>query len=156
MSTISSTINSLSSSTAFDLMGLSGREMTEKKKVRISRGISLVWAAVLMGVAMLFRDTRSPLVELALGIASITSGGMLGIFVMGIAKKDFNEKAALAGVMVSIVSVGTVAALNSLGILSLFWPWFVPLGFCVSLSAGFAADTIAGVMRRGLRSSSKS
>lgn len=148
MSTLASTINSLSSSTAFDLMGLSEREMPEKKKVRISRFISLAWAVVLTGVSLLFTDTRSPLVELALGIASVTSGGMLGIFIMGIVKKDFIEKAALAGVMVSIGAVGSVAVLNALRMMTLFWPWFVPMGFCISLCAGFAADVVMRALRR--------
>ncbi len=150
MSTLSSTINSLSSSTAFDILGLGKREMPEKKKVRISRALSLGWAAALMAIATLFTDSRNPLVELTLGIASITSGGMLGIFLLGALTERFSEGAALSGVLAGIAAVTAISVMNLSGILSIFWPWYVPIGFAVSIIVGVAVNCIiAAVRRRG-------
>ncbi|MBN1531153.1 MAG: sodium:solute symporter [Spirochaetes bacterium] len=149
MSTLSSTINSLSSSTAYDLLGLGEREMPEKRKVLLSRLISLGWAAAMVAVAMMFRDSRSPLVEITLGIASITSGGMLGIFLLGALTERFSEGAALTGVIVSVATVAAVTVLNVLGVISIFWPWFVPIGFTVSIAVSLAADGAYRLAARG-------
>jgi solute:Na+ symporter, SSS family len=139
MSTISSSINSISSSTAMDLLMLSGREMPEKRKVALSRLISLVWTCVMMLIAMFLRDTKSPLVELGLSIASITYGGMLGIFIQGVLFERFSDRAALGGVLASIVSVLAISAA-----FNVFWPWYVPIGFAVSFLVGLALDRAMG------------
>lgn len=131
MSTISSSINSISSSTAMDLLLISRREMPEKRKVMLSRLISFGWTCVMMLIAVFLKDTRSPLVELGLSIASITYGGMLGIFIQGALFEKFSDRAALGGVAASIVTVLVISFA-----FEVFWPWFVPIGFAVSLVAG--------------------
>ena len=131
MSTISSSINSISSSTAMDLLMISRRDIPEKRKVQLSRVISFVWTLVMMLIAVFLKDTKSPLVELGLSIASITYGGMLGIFLQGALFKKFSDRAALAGVVASIASVLAISAA-----FKVFWPWFVPVGFAVSFLTG--------------------
>ena len=71
MSTLSSSINSLSSSTAVDLLGIDRWVVSEKRKVGISRMISLFWALAIVGMAILMRNTTNPLVEVGLSIASV-------------------------------------------------------------------------------------
>ena len=140
MSTISASINSISSSTAMDILRLSEKNIPARRKLLISRGISLGWACVMMGIAFLLQNSRSPLVELGLSIASITYGGMLGIFIQGALSDRFSDRAALAGVMASIIAVLAVFLLCDL-----FWPWFVPLGFSVSL---LVASVLNRLMKR--------
>ncbi|MBN1496942.1 MAG: sodium:solute symporter [Spirochaetes bacterium] len=140
MSTISASINSISSSTAMDILRLSEKNIPARRKLLISRAISLAWACVMMGIAFLLQNSRSPLVELGLSIASITYGGMLGIFVQGALSDRFSDRAALAGVMASIAAVLAVFLLCDL-----FWPWFVPLGFGVSL---LVASVLNRLMKR--------
>ncbi len=135
MSTISASINSISSSTAMDILLISRWNISDRKKLMISRGISFGWACAIMGIAMLLRDTKSPLVELGLSIASITYGGMLGIFLQGALFEQFNDRAALTGVVASIVSVLSISIT-----LNVFWPWFVPIGFTVSFTVGSALN----------------
>ncbi len=81
MSTLSSSINSLSSSTALDLLRLDERSMPERKKVAVARGIALFWTLAIIAVSILFHDSNNPLVEVGLSIASVTYGGVLGIFI---------------------------------------------------------------------------
>ncbi|MBN2079580.1 MAG: sodium/solute symporter [Spirochaetes bacterium] len=137
MSTISSSINSISSSTALDILMLSRRDLPEKRKVLVSRLISLAWTFVLMGLAMAVRNTTSSLVELGLSIASITYGGMLGIFVQGALFRRIGDRAALSGVVVSIAAVFAISVVTPL-----FWPWYVPIGFVIAFGTGTAVHLL--------------
>ena len=142
MSTLSSSINSLSSSTALDILSISHKEYSEDRKIRLSRIISLVWTLVIIAVSVFIQDTGSPLVELGLAITSLTSGAMLGIFLQGVLFRGFSDKAALAGVVLSIAVVITVGKFADL-----FWPWYVPLGLCVSLISGVTINKLISVIR---------
>ena len=137
MSTISSSINAISSSTVMDILRLPEKNISNGRKLLISRVISLVWCCVMMGIAILLQNSKSPLVELGLSIASITYGGMLGIFIQGALSDDFSDRAALAGVMASIAAVLAVFLLCDV-----FWPWFVPIGFGVSLLVAAALNMV--------------
>ncbi len=104
MSSLSSTINSLSSSTCYDLLEIDRREgMTEEKKLVLSRRVSLAWTMVIIVVSMSFNYTTGALVEVGLSIASVTYGGMMGMFFLGRLKRDFNEWAALGGMTAGII-----------------------------------------------------
>jgi Na+/proline symporter len=135
MSTLGSTINSLSSSTVFDILGLAGKNISEQRKVTISRWVSALWTCVIIAVSMAFKDTPGALVEIGLSIASITYGSMMGIFVMGRYFKGMRDSAALVGVFVSI-AVMCVVALTS----ALFWLWYVAAGFFVALAAALLVN----------------
>ncbi len=129
MSTLSSSVNSLSSSTVIDFLGLREKHISAAKKVALSRGVSLLWTVVIIGISMLFKDSKNPLVEIGLSIASITYGGMLGIFLTGRFIKGVSDFSALAGVFVSIAVMGVIAFTTTL-----FWLWYVALGFVIAVS----------------------
>lgn len=134
MSTLASSINSLSSSTAMDLLRIGERDLPEKRKMALSRGISAFWCVALIAVSMLFSDTKNPLVEIGLSITSIAYGAMMGIFVLGRFFRGMSDTAALFGVLVSVVVMSAIALSGSL-----FWLWFVVVGFAISFAASFAA-----------------
>ncbi|MCP4132292.1 MAG: sodium/solute symporter [bacterium] len=156
MSTLSSSINSLSASTAIDILGITGKDYSDRKKLFLSRIIALTWTLVIIAISSLLSDNKSPLVELGLTIASITYGGMLGIFILGRFSKTFNETAALIGVLAGIVVIVRIMMplpqgqdLNSMWFwveflisldIKIFWPWFVPIGCVVSLLVGMFAN----------------
>jgi Na+/proline symporter len=135
MSSLSSSINSLSASTVLDILRLQDRDMTEKRRMKISRVVTVIWSAALVLVATLIHDSTSPLIELGLGITSLLYGGILGIFIQARYMKNFSDRAALTGVFVSIAGVVAISKY-----LAVFWPWYVPLGLLISLSAGFAVN----------------
>ena len=130
MSTLSSSINSLSSSTAVDLFGIGERGLSDRKQVALSRLFSIVWAGVIVGVSLLLRNTTSPLVEVGLSIASVTFGGMTGIFLLGRFFEGLDSRAAISGVMISI-AVNVFVVFGT----SIFWLWTVVIGCAVSFGS---------------------
>jgi SSS family solute:Na+ symporter len=127
MSTLSSSINSLSSSTTVDLLEIDRKNYSDGKKVGISRLVSFFWAMMIVGISVLLKNTKNPLVEVGLSIASVTYGGMLGIFLMGRFFQTFQDKAAIVGVLVSIAVNIFIAAFTPV-----FWLWYVVVGCAVS------------------------
>lgn len=137
MSSLSSSINSLASSTSHDIMNLTARYDSESRRLKVSRIISLVWTILLVGIACMFQNTRSPLVEIGLGIASVTYGGMLSIFMQGRFFKKFSDSAAITGLVAGTAAIAAISVF-----MNVFWPWYVPAGFAVSFLSGAAINYI--------------
>ena len=95
MSTLSSSINALASSSHLDFLRYFKLKNVDTSNIKTSRILSLLWGVVLSGVALFFRNPSNPIVELGLAIASYTYGGMLGIFLLSLLRKDIKENIAL-------------------------------------------------------------
>ncbi len=95
ISTIAGSINSMASSSVYDLFYPDVNRLESKKELIISRGFSVLWAALLVGSAMFFTLSSSTVIELALGIASFTYGALLGLFLLGLWQKKGSEKGGL-------------------------------------------------------------
>jgi solute:Na+ symporter, SSS family len=103
MSTISSSLNSLASSTMFDLYErITKRIVAQERALTISRVLTFIWGLVFMVFANLFEDTTNPVVELGLEIASFTYGGLLGAFLLGLVSRRANQADALIAFFVTI------------------------------------------------------
>lgn len=107
MGTLSSAISSLASSTYLDLFKSAFKEIASnpKKEIFWSRVFTLIWGFVLIGGAMLFRDSKNPVVELGLSIASFTYGGLLGTFLLGLFFKYLKQIDALIGFISGILGM---------------------------------------------------
>lgn len=137
MSTLSSSINSLSSSTAFDLLEIDKRNVTDLQKVKFSKLIAFFWLIIIIIVSILFNYTSKPLVEIALKIASITYGGMIGMFLMGRFFQNFSEVAAIIGLITSLlVNIYILTGTE------VFWLWYVTIGFFVSFIVGIIGNKL--------------
>ena len=85
MSTLSSSLNALAGTTVLDVVErLRGRRPDAGAALRLSRILTLAWGVVFILFAVLFRSIDNPVVELGLGIAGFTYGGLLGAFLLGI------------------------------------------------------------------------
>ncbi|HCI16566.1 MAG: sodium:solute symporter [Candidatus Marinimicrobia bacterium] len=136
MSTLSSSINSLASSTISDWFG--GGKADLKK----SRIISGIWALVLIGIALLFDEGDSAIVILGLQIASFTYGGLLGLFILSKMKRDFHATSLIMGLIASLL---IVFYLKQMGFA---WTWFVGISVMVNISITFI---IEGVIYRNVK-----
>ena len=154
MSTISSSISALASSATNDLYApWAGRtpERDGAHLLRAGRAFTLLWGVLLTAAALGFhalatgRDT--PVVVLALSIASVTYGALLGTYVLagwrGRLGARLQGRSVITAVVVSLVVMAFVVFGSGLA-----FPWFVPLGtaLTVALALGlttFSRDTAA-------------
>jgi SSS family transporter len=141
MSTISSSLNSLSTSTISDIyQRITKRTPSDAAVLKRAKVWTLVWAAVFVVFASMFSSTDEPVVELGLSIASYTYGALLGAFFLGILVRRARQADAIVAFLCTIV----VAAVFALGVeftvdgeaTSLAFPWYVPLGVIVTLVVG--------------------
>ena len=112
MSTLSSSINSLSSSVINDWMG-------GNKTIKEFQFISLLLGMVLILIALLFDESDSAIVIVGLQIASFTYGGLLGLFLLSRLDRKFNKYSLLLGLVSSFLIV------FYLKLIGLSWTWFI-------------------------------
>ena len=98
MSTLSSSINSLSSSTIADWC-------KKNQDINKARKISLFWAFILMGIAIFFDESNTSVIEMGLTIASYTYGGLLGLFLISRLNLKINSFSIISGLLASLLSV---------------------------------------------------
>jgi SSS family solute:Na+ symporter len=133
MSTLSGSINSLASSSLLDIYyPYFGRAEDDRSNLRRSRFVSLAWAIVLIGMAIFFiYNGSSVLVEIALGVASFTYGGLLGVFLLGVLIKRTHERDAMIGFTAGIATMVAVVAFGHIG-----WTWYVFVGTMATMLVG--------------------
>ncbi|GAA5521809.1 sodium:solute symporter [Aliifodinibius salicampi] len=148
MSSLSSSLNSLASSTTFDLYKpYFGKGNTQDEDLYVSRIITVVWAIILTGSAFFFaflqlqEGERPAVVELGLGIASYTYGGLLGAFLLGrlFAKPD--KRDAMIGFFAGLTSLlfmveGPIHNLLPGEPLAIAWPLYTVVGSLIVVIVG--------------------
>jgi len=136
ISTIAGSVNSMASSTVYDIF--SSGKFTDKissNELFFSRLFSVIWALLLMLSAFFFIYTTKSVIEIALGIASFTYSGLLGIFIAGIFQKKINEKDALILFWLTILFMIYIVFFSGIA-----WTWYVLIGsFFLNLIAIFFA-----------------
>jgi len=157
MSTISSSINALASSVTHDFYAsLTGRREPEHL-LKVGKAFSAVWGVGLVAAALGFyafaSGTDTPVVVLALSIASVTYGALLGTYILASRVRRATGRDAVAGTLVTLaVMLGTIFArrlaefpalewLAPVG--QLAWPWYVPLGTALTLLVGTTSSRLA-------------
>jgi solute:Na+ symporter, SSS family len=149
MSTVSGALNSLAAATIHDLyLPVSGRREDDPALLRVSKLFTLVWAAILIGGAMLYRNEGTPVVTIALSIASFTYGGLLGAFFLAMLVPRARQRDAITGMAVGIGTMTFVVFAKALSawipllapVLAPFtriaWPWYVLIGTSLTFVTG--------------------
>tara|TARA_Y100000994_G_scaffold222390_1_gene202613 strand:+ start:9021 stop:11696 length:2676 start_codon:yes stop_codon:yes gene_type:complete len=98
MSTLSSSINSLSSSTINDWF-------PRLKTIKYSQIVSLFWTFILILTALYFSDPNDPLIIIGLKIASFTYGSLLSLFLLSRFTKGIDSTSIFIGFIVGIITV---------------------------------------------------
>ena len=127
MSTLSSSINSLASSTINDWLG--GKASIQKSQI-----ISLFWAVILIGIALIFDEGDTSIVIMGLQIASFTYGGLLGLFLLSKIDQSFCTESLIMGLILSCL---IVFYLKQLG---LAWTWFILASVIVNILVTIISD----------------
>jgi Na+/proline symporter len=156
MGTHSSAINSLASSATHDLYASWTGRTDPIHLLRVGRVISAVWALGLIAGALLFHATagsgQTPVVVLALSIASITYGPLLGTYILAgrwpraRGRDVVGAVAITVALMLLVVFAKRLAGAPGLGWLEplgrLAWPWYVPLGTALAVGSGMALSYV--------------
>lgn len=139
MSTLSGSVNSLASSAVHDLYKpYFGRENSERKDLFLSRILSLLWAVLLIGMAIFFIYFGSMvLVEIALGAASFTYGGLLGMFFLGVLFVRTEQFDAILGFSAGILVMVFIVMFSNVG-----WTWYTFIGCAVTLLTGITSSMV--------------
>jgi SSS family solute:Na+ symporter len=159
MSSLSSSLNALASTTLYDvIIPYRKKVLSAVDELSLSRKITLIWGVVLSVSALLFASLqlqageRPTVVELGLGIASYTYGGLLGAFILGLVSQKAQTRDALIGFFSGLMSLlfivnGPAQNLLPGEPLALAWPLYTAVGAAVvvligELSAAFRNRTV--------------
>ncbi|MEO8199627.1 MAG: sodium:solute symporter [Gemmatimonadota bacterium] len=154
MGTHSSAINSMASSVTHDLYaGWTGRT-DPKHLLKVGKIASAVWGLVLMGGALFFylytSHNDTPVVVLALSIASVTYGGLLGTYILAAKYPRAEGRDVIAAIIITLsVMLVVIFSKRLLAVTGLpwlepvsrlAWPWYVPLGTALTIITGMIAS----------------
>jgi solute:Na+ symporter, SSS family len=136
MSNASGSLNSLAASSVLDFSRLRGRSTDPAKFLRLSRGVTLVWGAVLMGFGLV---KWGPLLEAGLTVASMPFGSLLGLFLLGTLDGDANARGALAGMIAGLAAILLVFRFTAVA-----FTWYVLVGASVTFVVGAVWSRVGG------------
>ncbi|HKS05768.1 MAG TPA: sodium:solute symporter [Gemmatimonadaceae bacterium] len=154
-STIASSLNALAAATVHDIwLPLKGGRADDPATLQIAKRFTLMWAAILIGGAFFYRQQGTPVVTIALGIASFTYGGLLGGFFLGLLWERARQRDAIVGMSVAICIMAVIVfrtlflnwipALEPVlsAIPAIAWPWYVLIGSSITLVTGILFSTL--------------
>lgn len=152
MSTVSGSLNALAAASLHDLYVPVKGAPSPEDGLRLSRIFTLLWACVLIGGALLYRAEGTPVVVIALSIASFTYGGLLGGFFLAMLWPRAIQRDAILGMGVGIFTMSILVFAGRIGaavpalaaplapLTGIAWPWFVLIGTSVTLAAGMLSS----------------
>jgi SSS family transporter len=137
MSNLSAALNSLSSSAIIDFYERLRPQTDEKRKMRLSRLATFIWALVLFGLAVIALHKVGRVVEVGLQIASVAYGALLGAFLLGVLTKRANQSGAMVG-MVFGFAVDLYLWLGT----HVPWTWWVMIGASTTFLIGWITSRV--------------
>ncbi|HEX8847158.1 MAG TPA: sodium:solute symporter [Pyrinomonadaceae bacterium] len=132
---MSSSLNSIAATAVNDLYKPFRPNRSDKHYFKVSHVLTLLWGAVQIGVALLMRRGGRSALDVALAVASLINGPVLGVFLVGTFLRRVSEPPALIGMVASIalmlyVSFGTKIA----------WTWYGVIGSMVTFLVAWAVS----------------
>jgi SSS family transporter len=154
MSTHSGAINSLAAAATHDIyLPITKRAPDDPRTLRVARWFAFAWGVVLTGGALLFpTNTKTPVVIVALSIASFTYGGLLGGFFLAIFWRRARQSDAILAMSVGIALMSLVVFAKQIMVAIPAWsgflqplstiafPWYVLIGTLITLVTGMIAS----------------
>jgi SSS family transporter len=136
MSNLSAALNSLSSTTMMDFYLRFKPQTTDRARLALSRGATILWCVALFALALVSRQSRTVLVT-GLSIASVAYGGLLGVFLLGVLTRRANQAGAIAGMLCGLALNGYLWKGTHIA-----WTWYVTFGATTTFVVGYAVSLI--------------
>ncbi|MGH9501063.1 MAG: sodium:solute symporter [Terriglobales bacterium] len=139
MSNLSAAFNALASTSVIDFYLQHRPQVDERRRIRLSRLVTVFWALVLFGLAVLSLHRVGRVVEVGLQIASVAYGALLGVFLLGVLTRGANQRGAMVGMVCGLVTelylwLGTRVP----------WTWYVMIGTSVTFCIGYTMSWMLG------------
>jgi len=128
MANLSAALNSLAATTVVDFVA------PARRSLGMARAATVIWAVALLPLAIRASLSQSVL-EAGLTIASIPSGILLGVFLLGVLTKRPGEGAAMAGVAAGLCAILYVWLRTPVA-----YTWYVVVGATATFGAGLLAS----------------
>lgn len=141
MSNASGSLNSLASSSIVDFKKFRGSAASTSESnfassqaglLQRSRWATLIWGLLLGALGLI---PWGPVLVAGLTIASITYGGMLGIFLLGVWNPRSTGTGAIIGLFTGIVAMIAIQRFTPLA-----WTWYVLAGTLITFAVGSLAS----------------
>ena len=132
---MSSSLNSIAATAVNDLYKPFRPNRDDKHYLKVSHVLTLIWGVVQIGVALVVRNQPGSALNMALSIASLINGPILGVFLVGTFLRRVSQPPALIGMLVSIVSMLYVFFATKIA-----WTWYVFLGSLITFVVAWAAS----------------
>lgn len=151
MSTHASAVNSLAAAATYDFYApLTGRQESIHL-LWVGRWLTLFWTGVLVAGAMAFTNQNTPVVQIALSIASVTYGGLLGTYLLGGLWRRAGQRDVIIAISASVLVMTPIVGGAVIPqfptrwhwLPGLAWWWYVPLGTAVTLAVGIVSSALS-------------
>jgi SSS family solute:Na+ symporter len=134
---LSSSLNSIAATAINDLYKPFAKDRSDSHLLKLSGWLTVIVGIVQIIVAILFMRSGESALGLALSVASLINGPILGVFLVGTFLKRAKEIHALVGMIASIalmiyILLGTKIA----------WPWYALIGSLTTLVVAFIASLV--------------
>lgn len=134
---LSSSLNSIAATAVNDIYKPYAKDKSDRHLMKIAGLLTVIVGIVQIAIAISLRNANSSALGMALSVASLINGPILGVFLVGAFLKGAREVHALVGMLASIavmlyVLLGTKIA----------WPWYALIGSTVTVSVAFIATLI--------------
>jgi SSS family solute:Na+ symporter len=136
MSTLSSSLNSSAAAFVNDIwMPLRAGRDDEAARLRTGRLATVAFGFVQIGIALAFGMlvSNESIVANVLKISGFAAGPVLGLYFLGVFAPRVRQRAALAGFVVGVTVLSTVAYTTTV-----HWAWYALFGSVVTLVTGVA------------------
>jgi len=149
MSAHSGAMNSLAASTTHDIyLPISKRSADDPRTLRMAKIFTLFWGVILLVAALLYKQQGTPVVVIALSIASFTYGALLGGFFLGMLWRRAIQRDAILGMAVGIIAMSFVVFSKQMTVFfpsmtaflltlsHIAFPWYVLIGTTFTIGVG--------------------
>lgn len=132
---MSSSLNSIAATAVNDLYKPLRPRMQDKHYLKVSHLLTLLWGIVQIAVALVLRNKNRSALDLALSIASLINGPILGAFLVGTFLKRVSQTPALIGMLVSLAGMLYIYFATPIA-----WTWYVFIGSIVTFIVAWLAS----------------
>ena len=145
---MSSSLNALAAVSVHDIYVPLRKRTGDEHLLRVGKRFTLLWGVVMILVSLAFQwvATGTPLVLVALQVASFTYGGLLGGFLLGLLSRRADGRDAVTGMAVAIAGMAALWAAQQFGAMPKIIDtlWFALLGSAVTVAVGTLSASLRG------------